>query len=144
MTEGEEAAKQETLIASVREWCSRHPVSVCVLFGSQATRQVHPGSDVDLAVWPEQAPTPGQKLRWIGELETLLESDVSLVLVSPDLDPVLGMEIVRHGLPIYEAAPELWFERRLDLWHAYNDALPFLRAQWEALGRFAREVLNGT
>jgi predicted nucleotidyltransferase len=144
MSKTANASERDMLMERLREWCGRQPLQLCVLFGSQATGQVHPESDVDLAIWPDEAPAPEQKLRWIGELESLVGSDVSLVLVSPDLDPVLGMEIVRHGVVIYEAVPEEWYERRLDLWHAYNDALPFLRAQWETVGNFARKVLDGT
>jgi predicted nucleotidyltransferase len=128
----------------VRDWCAQPPLQLCVLFGSQASGQVHPHSDVDLAVWPNDTPTPEQKLSWIGEIQALLDNEVSLVLVSPDSDPALGMEIVRHGIVVYEAAPEIWFKRRLDLWHTYNDAQPYLRAKLDRVGEFAREVLNGT
>lgn len=138
-----ENSPRDSLIERVRDWCKSQPLQLCILFGSQSTGQTHPKSDVDLAIWPTSTPAPRQKLRWIHELQSLLDIDVSLVLVSPDLDPVLGMEIIRHGVVIYEAAPEIWFNKRLDLWHSYNDALPFLRAQFAAVGDFARKVING-
>jgi predicted nucleotidyltransferase len=128
----------------LKEWCQERPVKLCVLFGSQATNKAHTGSDVDLAIWPaEPLPTP-TKLRWIGELEILLDKEISLVLVSADLDPVLAMEIFRHGYLIYEREPELWFQHRLQLWHSYNDSLPFLRAARQHLREFVKEVRNGT
>ncbi len=132
------------LLERVRQWCERRPVKLCILFGSQAAGRTHARSDVDLALWPTVAITPELKLQWLGELESLLGAEVSLVLVSPALDPVLGMEVVRHGVLVYETAPELWFEKRLDLWHTYNDALPFIRAQMAAVGKFAREVVDGS
>jgi predicted nucleotidyltransferase len=125
---------------AVRDWSQERPVQLCVLFGSQASARVHAHSDVDLALWTS-APLPSAtRLRWICELETALAQDVSLVLVSADLDPVLGFEIVRQGRLIFEAQPGLWMERRAQLWHAYNDSLPFRRAARQRLREFAQEV----
>ena len=125
---------------SMYDWCRGRPVQLCVLFGSQASAITHPRSDVDLALWPVH-PVPSLiKLRWLRELETALAQDVSLVLVSPDLDPVLGFEIVRQGRLIFEAEPGLWMARRAQLWHVYNDSLPFRRAARQRLREFAEEV----
>lgn len=135
--------QSNALIQTLASWCCTQPLHLCVLFGSQAAGRTHPMSDVDLAVWPAEPPTPSQKLAWLVALQNLLDKDVSLVLVSPDLDTVLGMEIVRHGQLVYEAQPELWYSKRLDLWHAYNDAMPFLRAQRQDLLNFAKEVKHG-
>ena len=124
----------------VAQWCRAHPVDLCVLFGSQATGKMHAASDVDIALWPGEDVAPRTKLHWLVELQELLDSEVSLVFVSPDLDPVLGMEIVRHGRLLYEATPDLWAKKRLDLWHAYNDSLPFRRAAREQLRKFAQDM----
>jgi len=125
---------------SVGHWCQVRPVQLCVLFGSQASGQVHSRSDVDLAIWPTHSLSPLTRLSWLHELETVLARDVSLVLVSPELDPVLGFEIVRTGRLVFEAKRGLWAERRAQLWHAFNDSLPFLRAARQHLHRFAQEI----
>jgi len=115
----------------------------CVLFGSQATGKVHAQSDVDLAIWPSQ-PLPTQmKLHWLQALEELIAQEVNLILVSPDLNPVLGFEIQRDGRLVFEREPELWQHRRAQLWHAYNDSLPFRRAAHQRLRQWAEEVLLG-
>ena len=132
------------MVAEIAGWCSNQSVKLCVLFGSQATGRQRPDSDVDLAIWPSQMPSAQAKLAWLRELETLLGKSVSLVLVSADLDPVLGFEIVRDGRLVYEQKPELWFKHRAQLWHAYNDSLPFRLAAREQLDHFAKEVSNGT
>jgi predicted nucleotidyltransferase len=118
--------KQEAIVGLVHRWCQDRPVALCVLFGSQVAGKPHPKSDIDLAVWRE--------------LETSLGQAVSLVLVSSDLDPVLGLEISRRGLPIFEAEPGLWAERRAQLWHAYNDSLPFRRAARQQLQEYAEDL----
>ena len=128
----------------VTSWCQSHPIRLCVLFGSQATGQAHARSDVDLAIWPKVQLSTQIWLGWLHELEELLGQVVSLVVVSADLDPVLGMEIVWHGTVVYEDEPNLWGRHRLQLWHAYNDSLPFRRAARQQLREFAEEVRSGS
>jgi len=128
------------IVTAVQEWRRIHAIRLCVLFGSQASGLTHPGSDVDLAIWPTETPDSDTKLLWLVELQDLLGKAVSLTLVSPDLDPVLGMEIVRNGRLIYAIDPELWPKERARLWHTYNDSLPFLRAAREQLRQFAKEI----
>ncbi|MFQ5400746.1 MAG: nucleotidyltransferase domain-containing protein [Anaerolineae bacterium] len=136
---------QETAVFSkrVQTWCQGHSVRLCVLFGSQATGETHEHSDVDLAIWPSEPIEPLQKLDWWTELTAALDEDVSLVLVSPDLDPTLGFEIVRNGRVLFEAEPGLWVRERARLWHAWNDSFPFRRALHRQLRQFAQEVLDG-
>ncbi len=131
-------------LAAVKTWCREQPVRLCVFFGSQATGQSTGHSDIDLAIWPTASLSTSDRLRWLRELEALLQSDVSLVIVSADLDPVLGMEICRQGRLIYERSPELWVHLRWQLWHAYNDSLPFRRAARQQLHNFAQEVQHGS
>jgi predicted nucleotidyltransferase len=132
------------IINVVHGWCQERPVQLCVLFGSQVSGTTHPDSDVDLAVWPVAPIPPLTRLSWLRELETALGQDVSLVLVSPGLDPVLGFEIVRQGHLVFEAEPGLWVQRRAQLWHAYNDSLPFRRAARQRLHEFAEEIRRDT
>jgi len=133
----------QEIIAAVHGWCETHPVKLCAVFGSQATGKVHPGSDVDIAVWPTCELEPLTKLRWVGELERLLNSDVTLVIVSARLDPVLGWEIAREGVLVFEDEEGLWMHHRAQRWHAYNDALPFRRALRDWVLKPARERKHG-
>lgn len=127
----------------IADWCRRRPVRLCVLFGSQATGKAHAESDIDLALWPGERLAARQRLRWLRELSDLVDQEVNVVFVSPDLDPVLGFEIVRDGRLIFEAEPGLWVRLRAQLWHSYNDSLPFRRAAQEQLRQFVKEVRRG-
>lgn len=127
----------------IHDWCQKRPFRLCILFGSQATGKTHPGSDVDLAVWPDALAKPEQKLAWVTELVALLDNEVSLAIVSPELDPVLGFEIVKNGRLIFQREEGLWFNERSRLWHAYNDSLPFRRAARQQLKQFAEEFQHG-
>lgn len=128
----------------IANWCQAQPIQLCVLFGSQATGQAQAHSDVDIAVWPVEPVSTPTRLSWLRELETILEKQVNLVLISAELDPVLGMEIVRHGQLIFEREPDVWLHHRSQLWFAYTDSLPFLRAARQRLHDFAEEVRRGT
>jgi predicted nucleotidyltransferase len=104
-----------------------------VLFGSRARGQARPDSDYDLALKPGHPPAPLDRVAWQVEIENLLGADVSLVLLTPATDPVLGWEIARDGKLLYERHRGLWMAERARLWHLYNDALPFRRALAESL-----------
>ena len=130
-------------LQKVATWCQDQPVRLCVLFGSQATGKVHAQSDVDLAIWPSQPLSTQLKLHWLQALEELFAQEANLILVSSELDPVLGFEIQRDGRLVFEREPELWQHQRAQLWHAYNDSLPFRRAAQQRLRQWAAEVLLG-
>ena len=52
----------------IASWCREQPVRLCVLFGSQATGQAHPGSDVNLAIWPIEPFSTTVYLLWLHQL----------------------------------------------------------------------------
>jgi predicted nucleotidyltransferase len=133
----------EIIRLAIQCWCRQQTIDLCVLFGSQATGKARAQSDVDLALWPQTPLAAQTKLGWMGELEDLLERPVSVVVVSPDLDPVLGFEIVRHGRVLFERQPGLWPTNRLRLWQAYTDSEPCRRAARQHLHRFAESVRHG-
>ena len=133
----------DSVLNGLRDWCAMRPVKLCVLFGSQATGRARADSDVDLAIWADEAPDFRTRMRWLGELVDLTGREVSLVFVTADTNPVLGWEIVRNGLPVFEREPGLWRHHWVQRWHVYNDALPFRRAQAEALRKFAEEHQYG-
>src|SRR5712671_2996242 len=130
----------ETIRQAVQCWCRNQPIDLCVLFGSQATGKARANSDVDLAIWPQAHSTPQVKLCWMGALEDLLQWPVSVVVVSPDLDPVLGFEIIHDGRILFERQPGQWHKSRLRLWHTYTDSEPFRRVARQRLHRFAESV----
>lgn len=131
-------------VESLASWCKTQGIALCVLFGSRARRSARPDSDYDLALKPVHPPAPLDRVAWQVELEDLLSAHVSLVLLTPATDPVLGWEIARDGQLLYERDRGLWMQERARLWHLYNDALPFRRALAESLRRYADEVLRGS
>lgn len=129
----------DALVGVLREWCEKKGVRLGVLFGSQASGRVHSHSDVDVAIWPKNSLEPLQKLAWVNELMDLVENEVSLVIVSPSLDPVLGWEIAKGGKVVWETRPGFWQLERARLWHLYNDSAPHRKALGASLKAFAQK-----
>ncbi len=94
-------------------WCQAHNIALCVLFGSRARDQARPGSDYDLALKSGHPPALLDRVAWQTELESLLDADVSLVLLTPTTDPVLGWEIARNGKLVYERERGLYVSERV-------------------------------
>lgn len=124
----------------IRSWCGERPLRLCVVFGSRARETAGPDSDLDLALWPERDVTPSELLGWQRELSRLSDCDVQVALVTPELDPVLAMQIAREGRPVFEPSSDDWLSARVRLWQSYQDALPFLRAERERLKRYAGDI----
>lgn len=132
-----------SLAGLVTDWCRSHAVRRCVLYGSRAHGRERTDSDVDLALWTDRLPAATERLAWRRELAEATGLPVQLVFVTPDLDPVLGLQIAREGRVLYQDEPDTWTDERLRLWHLYQDSLPFLRASRRSLQRFVEESHGG-
>lgn len=95
-------------------------------------------------MWPSEPVPASDLLGWHGELGRLMSEDVQIVLVTPELDPVLAMQIAREGRVLYQGPAGGWLEARVRLWQSYQDALPFLTAARRELEAFVDEVRHGS
>ncbi|MGA7614532.1 MAG: nucleotidyltransferase domain-containing protein [Thermoanaerobaculia bacterium] len=129
---------------AIRAWCVQRPLRLCVLFGSRARGSARPDSDVDLAIWPRGTIEAARLLEWHRELSEISGLEVQIAVITPELDPVLAMEIARDGRALFESERGSWTEARVRLWQSYQDALPFLRLSRQRLRKFSTEVRNGT
>ncbi len=75
------------------------------LFGSQATGQSTPGSDIDVAVLTETPLSPRQRFELAAELGSLLGQDVDLIDLRAAYT-VLRSQVVGHGAALYRRDPE--------------------------------------
>jgi len=139
-----EAATHTTAVPpGLAAWCEERSVPLCVLFGSRATGRARVDSDWDVAIWASP-PTPETRLRWLADLQEVFGETVQMIFVTPELDPVLGFQIVREGRLLFTDDPDRWPAQRARLWHLYNDSLPFRRAERDRLRAFAEEVRAGS
>ncbi len=126
-------------IQALRSVFERYPgVQAVYLFGSYAERKAQADSDVDLAIVPEDASVPEQRLDILTDLVRAGFERVDLVFLSND-DLVLLYEAVRHNFIVYQK-PD--FDRGgfySYVIRRYFDFLPYLERQRAA---YKRRLLN--
>lgn len=131
------------ILANLSDWCRSNAVPLCVLYGSRARGTARGDSDTDLAIWVRPLPEATLMLRWRSELSEITRTEVQLVFVNEDLDPVLGAEIMKWGLLLHTDDPDRWTIEKVRLWQQWQDALPLLRAEREELKRFVEDSRHG-
>jgi uncharacterized protein len=115
----------------------QHPVRLAYLFGSQATRRTHPGSDVDVAVLFDESLTSderfAERLRLLGDLSCIFSTDhVDLVMLN-EAPPLLAYETLRHGVLLYCADAQTRNEFQVRTLRTYEDTIPLRRILSEAM-----------
>lgn len=124
----------------IKHWCQARGIDLCILFGSQATGEIHPNSDVDIALFSATDPTLKDRLLCLyGELEDLFGYEVDLVIIERDTDPVLRVEIFQHGKPLYESQTGLFIQQRILAVKIFDDTEPLRRLRRRVL---AQRILN--
>jgi len=82
---------------ALRTFLARHPeIRVAMLFGSLASGEESPESDLDLAVETDRPLSAEDKMRLIGELAELTGRPVDLIDLSTVGEPLLG-QILKTG-----------------------------------------------
>ena len=109
-------------------------VQAVYLFGSHAAGTARPGSDIDLAIVPQDASVREQRLEMLVDLTRAGLEQVDLVFLDTD-DLVLLYEAVCHNHVLYQT-PE--FDRGVMYSYVirrYFDFLPYLERQRAAYKR---------
>lgn len=84
---------------AVRSVLEDHPVRLAVLFGSTVRGDVHPRSDVDIAVEfdPGAVDSLDTRLSLWADLSTALDRDDVDISIVDDLDPAVGKQVFAEG-----------------------------------------------
>ena len=98
-----------------------HPGAI-LLFGSYASGQPRPDSDVDIAMLfgERDRPDAFELARAKTDLEAIFGHDVDLVVLD-DASPILAMQVLRNGRVIEEADPDLLPRFTMQTTSAYFD-----------------------
>ena len=113
------------------------PLHLAVLFGSAARGRTHPGSDVDVAIWPQSPELPlGAELDLQVALERAVGRPVDLLRLD-EASTMVCWEVAAHGVPIVAATAAAWprfVARAASEWADFRPALE------EAARRFQRRL----
>jgi predicted nucleotidyltransferase len=134
-------------IVGTAEWadfCTRHALSLVVLFGSQATGAVTSRSDLDLAVLTtrEDADVDYRESVWEDLLRLLQRGDVDLVFLN-HAAPLLAYRVATTGKVLFEARPCLFRDFVLLALKKHWDAKKFYDLKHECLLRFLKRNRGG-
>lgn len=92
-------------IERIRDVCARaFELEIAVLFGSAATGRARRGSDVDVGIIPVHEVPLSAELALASSISAITHTDVDIVRLDRD-DPLLGREVARHGIALYERVP---------------------------------------
>jgi len=134
-----------SLKQEIIELCYEYKVRDLYVFGSRADEILamlnnqtgdagKNGSDIDLGIFPEefQEWSPSKKVNFTIELEDLFQAaQIDLVLL-PEADPYLALDIIRGEL-LYTRDPDQQARYELYVLRRAEDLLPFKKAKMQML-----------
>lgn len=104
-----------------------------MLFGSRATGRSHEGSDFDIGIVPvDPALSLHDELVLASELSAAVSAEVDVVRLDGD-EPLLGAEVARAGVCLYEAAPGVFSAYRataISQWIDFEETIAPHRARF--------------
>lgn len=118
--------------------CLRQQPSIVVayLFGSQATGQARPDSDIDIAVLLESGWQPGQyldaRLRLMNELASLIDKKVDVVILN-QASPLLKHHVLLQKQLLFERDLSQRVEFEVTAGKIYADLKPMYEFFWQSL-----------
>jgi predicted nucleotidyltransferase len=128
----------------LEELFARQGVILAYLFGSQATEQAGPLSDVDVAVWlgPDVPPRQGWgdvQINLMDELARLFEVKRVDVVILNRATPLMAHQVVKYGRIIYEPDPLARIRFEVTAFHRYVDTKPLRKLQHKHLAHRIEE-----
>lgn len=123
-------AKVKPHIAKLAE---KHGLTLVVLFGSQATRETHKESDVDVAYMSDQKLSFEEEVLLNTDLTEVFRNDkVSLVNLKT-ASPLLLKQVVTNAVVLYEKESSLFNELYLFALKKYDDVQPLIELRRDFL-----------
>ncbi len=109
------------------------PLRLAVLFGSQAAGRARAGSDFDVGIIPSDPQLSlRDELALAAALSATVSAEVDLVRLDDDA-PLLGAEVARTGICLFEAAPGVFAAYRasaISLWLDFEGLVAPHRARF--------------
>ena len=95
-------------------------VILAFLFGSSVANRMHPASDVDIGILFKAAPNLHEVNDLASRLSSRIQREIDLVVLN-QASPVLGMQILKHGVLIYASDRKHYHQFFVDTVNQYDD-----------------------
>lgn len=119
----------------LQEWCRTRGIDLMILFGSHATGKIHPGSDIDIALFARANHLRAKHVQLYGEIEDLFRAEIDLAILDLDTDPVLLLEVYQKGKCLFESKSGLFFEQKIRAVRVFEDTAPLRRLRDHVLAK---------
>jgi len=117
----------------------QYDLRLVVLFGSQATGQMHSRSDADVAIWTERPLSVEERLELWGALTCLFETETDLTEMNR-AEPLLLFQIASTGRLLYKAQDLAWENFKSYAYRRYWDSAKFFADMARYVSRRAEEM----
>jgi uncharacterized protein len=111
------------VIEGLRAALGTSRLALAILFGSRATGNARADSDFDIGILPTFDMTLGDELALASALSAVTGTEVDVVRLDVD-NPLLGNEVARTGVCLWEAAPgafAAYRARAVSAWIAFDE-----------------------
>ena len=133
---------RDGLLSSISTVCTSQPVILAYLFGSQARGKADTESDTDIAVLLKEGYSREERWKLRMTLQHALADSLDVpfekvdVVILQDVPVLLQYNVIRTGVPVFEARPGLQRDFTLQVERSYDDELPLLERETDlALSR---------
>jgi predicted nucleotidyltransferase len=98
----------------LQQTAEEYALRLVVLFGSAARGHLRPDSDVDIGVLTAHPLSAAKRNRLWSACSQLFQADVDLTVLN-HIEPLLGFQIAREGVLLYQAQAGAW-----ETWRSYQ------------------------
>ena len=124
------------LQSKITSLAEKYNLSLVVLFGSQATGKIHPGSDIDIGFIADKQMGPGDIAGMQLDFEHTMRMGPIECTDLKAVPPLLLKFVAIEGILLYEKTPNLFAEYKIYFLKLYMEASPLFKMRDEHLARF--------
>ena len=140
--------KKEEIIKKIKETAEKYnQVTFAILFGSIATDEQSPISDIDIAVYVDETKVDDLfkfQLKLLGAFNDCFKTDEIDLVILNEAPPALKYEIIKKGILVFCRNENVYDEFYLRAMKEYFDFYPILKKNYEHAKReLRRNVKNG-
>ncbi len=122
----------------LKRLAAEYGIEVLILFGSQAKKQQHKASDIDIAYLSLESMSLIEEARFATALMKAFGNRSVDAVSLRDAPPLLAYQIANHGKLLYEARKSLFSEFQIYAARIYRESRPLIRMREERLKRKIR------
>lgn len=123
---------------TLKDLVNKYKLSLVLLFGSRAHGDVHPESDMDIAIYRKRILSEADKINLTYEFSKIFHTDEIDVVDIKTSPPLLKREIFKDYKVLYQRNPMLVYQLELVSLHEFKESEILCQIRHERLQEFIR------